>query len=83
MTAGEIDYHFFIQYSWPLGADNAENFAFAESARQAIEPYVIATLPYINLATTVSGQTCMQTCCTPEQNACTNPNSEAAFASTS
>ncbi|KAK9791125.1 hypothetical protein WJX73_002770 [Symbiochloris irregularis] len=51
---GEVDYHFFIQYSWPIGGDNAANFAFAESARQAIEPFVIATQPYVNLATVVS-----------------------------
>ena len=41
--AGDIDFHFFISYSWPAGVNDAANSAFAQEQVKLITPHVAST----------------------------------------
>ena len=43
MHAGDVDFHFFIWYSWKAGKDNPKNTAFAEQNRLQYADHVIGT----------------------------------------
>ena len=54
---GDVDFHFYIVYGWPLGSMDAELTEFALDRVTALQPHVISPMAYVNLASVTTGDT--------------------------